>query len=277
MRMYNGRYELDNDEYNSLQHITKLNKMDCWFSFRESSDGLNYIIDLETNKKISLFKALKDINEGLLQETFDLLNDKEQRALNDLFIKYALKTFEMKNLSKKEQSKFSTIVKGEKIIFDSKESAIKYYETLARLNEGKQRKNYKYLCSQIKNDTYSHSDKSKVTTIREFTNEDFDNFGTISIPCKILNDNWHWEKNPNGTGYLESKDGNIYMRYNEKYGQCDIYNNGNWDYFYEGWTIFPENCNFFLDAENYMIEKVLQDDIIKKTKNDISDEFSINI
>ena len=84
-------YNLKTNEYNALQRITTLNKMDCWFSIRQTKYGEDYIYDLEEKKRISLTKALNDIYDGLLKEDFDLLDKEEQKALNGLFKKYLKK------------------------------------------------------------------------------------------------------------------------------------------------------------------------------------------
>ena len=84
-------YSLTTNEYNALQHITSLNKMDCWFSIRQTKHGEDYIYDLEERKRISLTKTLNDIYDGLLKEDFDLLDKEEQKALNGLFKRYLKK------------------------------------------------------------------------------------------------------------------------------------------------------------------------------------------
>lgn len=87
------KYNLEVLEYNSLANITSINKMDTWFSLKQDKYGNDYIYDLEENKRISLKRALNDINEGLLQEDFNELSNLEQRALNNMFLRYKLPTF----------------------------------------------------------------------------------------------------------------------------------------------------------------------------------------
>lgn len=87
------KYNLTTNEYNALQHITSINKMDSWFSIRQTNKGEDYIYDLEERKRISLKAALEYIHDGLLEEDFWELLPKEQRALNELFKKYKLETF----------------------------------------------------------------------------------------------------------------------------------------------------------------------------------------
>ncbi len=87
------KYNLTTNEYNALQHITSINKMDCWFSIRQTTKGEDYIYDLEERKRISLKRALEEIHGGLIEEDFWELLPKEQYALNDLFKKYKLRTF----------------------------------------------------------------------------------------------------------------------------------------------------------------------------------------
>ena len=95
MRCYkNNKYWLDVEEYNALQNITSFNKMDVWFSIRETKDNLFYIFDLEENKRISLCSALSYINEGLLEEDFRMLSKLQQKALNNMFRKYNLEECE---------------------------------------------------------------------------------------------------------------------------------------------------------------------------------------
>lgn len=87
-------YELSVNEYNALQEITRINNMDCWFCLRTDKQGKDYIVDLEEGKRISLKRALNDINEGLLEEDFFLLSNEERRALNNLFLRYRLPIIE---------------------------------------------------------------------------------------------------------------------------------------------------------------------------------------
>lgn len=81
-------YTLTDNEYNALQDITSINGMDCWFCLKQDKHGKDYIYDLEAGKRISITSALSYIYEGLLQEDFDELDEKEQNALEGLFKRY---------------------------------------------------------------------------------------------------------------------------------------------------------------------------------------------
>lgn len=86
-------YKLNELEYNALQNITYINKMDCWFCLKTNKHGDDYIYDLEEHKRLSLKAALNYIHEGLLQEDFSQLSKMEQRALNNMFLRYRLSIF----------------------------------------------------------------------------------------------------------------------------------------------------------------------------------------
>ena len=84
----NNEYKFTINEYNALQRITSINKMDTWFSIRPSKDGLDYIYDLEENKRLSITNALSYIYDGLLEEDYFQLDKEEQKALEQLFERF---------------------------------------------------------------------------------------------------------------------------------------------------------------------------------------------
>lgn len=88
------KYKLSDYEWNSLNHITSINKMDNWFCLKTDNDGYDYIYDMEEDKILPIGTALDYIYEGLLVDDFQKLEKEEQRALNTLFFKYGLSTFE---------------------------------------------------------------------------------------------------------------------------------------------------------------------------------------
>lgn len=88
------KIKLDDYEYNALNHITSINKMDTWFCLKTDNDGYDYVYDLEEDIILPIGTALDYIYEGLYVEDFQKLEKKEQRALNTLLFKYGLNTFE---------------------------------------------------------------------------------------------------------------------------------------------------------------------------------------
>lgn len=55
---------LSEDEANLLMKIAALTKMDCWFSIRSNKQGLDYVYDLESRRRMSLRSGVRLLLEG---------------------------------------------------------------------------------------------------------------------------------------------------------------------------------------------------------------------
>ena len=54
------------EEYNVLEKIATKTKMDCWFSIKTSKTGIDYVFDLEENKRICLSSGIKELASGVV-------------------------------------------------------------------------------------------------------------------------------------------------------------------------------------------------------------------
>lgn len=67
-----GDIVLRPEEYNALQKISSATKMDCWF-YLEEHNGLDYIYDLENNRRLSVKDGVSQLYDGMVEPPEDPL------------------------------------------------------------------------------------------------------------------------------------------------------------------------------------------------------------
>lgn len=85
-------FRFEDNEYNVLQKITRITKMDCWFGINTTiinKKHYDYIYDYESRRKRSIKSALKDLYSGIEDEMFNN-NLIHQLDSDELFILYFL-------------------------------------------------------------------------------------------------------------------------------------------------------------------------------------------
>ena len=60
--------KLTDDQYNVLLKIAQKTHMDCWFDIRTDKENVDYIYDVENNKRISLRSGIRELLEGVDSE-----------------------------------------------------------------------------------------------------------------------------------------------------------------------------------------------------------------
>ena len=68
---------LTSSEYDLLVKVAKKSKMDCWFSLQQDKNGYDYVLDVESGKKLTLKEGVKDLVDGLCVTNLDCLNNEE--------------------------------------------------------------------------------------------------------------------------------------------------------------------------------------------------------
>jgi len=74
---------LSAEEYNVLNKIASITKMDCWFSLRTDDDG-DYIFDLDKNMAIPFREGTKDLIDGCIDLNYAELSETEKYVLTNL-------------------------------------------------------------------------------------------------------------------------------------------------------------------------------------------------
>lgn len=89
--MGEDNYLLTDDEYNVLNRLSALSKMDCWFCLAMDDDETyDYVEDLESDEDMTLRAGVSQLNEGLIEENLARLSDKERKTYKELLIKLAI-------------------------------------------------------------------------------------------------------------------------------------------------------------------------------------------
>ena len=112
---------------------------------------------------------------------------------------------------------------NERIKFVTKDLALSYYHDLYELYDGEKSDKYLELYRLIKNNEYEsdifsyngeiYTDGSIVEKTRDYTYDDYDSVWSVTIPCKLLDDGWNWQKFKDGSGCLLSPDGEDCLSY----------------------------------------------------------------
>lgn len=76
------------DQYNALNRLATVSKMDCWFYIRQQPDGSDVVWDLEDDEAMPLLKGIRQLIDGMVEEDFKALTPAEQftiaKLLSDL-------------------------------------------------------------------------------------------------------------------------------------------------------------------------------------------------
>ena len=81
-------YLLTDDEYNVLNLLSSISKMDCWFCLdMDDEETYDYVQDLESDEDLTLRAGVAQLNEGLIEENLARLSDKERKTYKELLIK----------------------------------------------------------------------------------------------------------------------------------------------------------------------------------------------
>ena len=102
-------------------------------------------------------------------------------------------------------------------------------------------------------------EESNYLCIEKF--DDSDDEEIVKIPAKKLEENWFWHTYSDGSGYLESPDGKIYMEYDFQTHEYKSTPNSNYEFFplnyYYADGVDPEKFEPFSYMEDEMINYVL--------------------
>lgn len=83
-----NNYLLTCDEYNVLNRLSAISKMDCWFNLAtDEYEPCDYVEDLEGSEDMTLRVGVSQLNEELIEENLDQLSDKEREIYKKLLIK----------------------------------------------------------------------------------------------------------------------------------------------------------------------------------------------
>ena len=84
-------YRLTDDEYNVLNLLSALSKMDCWFCLTmDENETYDYVEDLENDETMTLRAGVAQLNEGLIEENLAQLSDKGRKTYKKLLIKLGI-------------------------------------------------------------------------------------------------------------------------------------------------------------------------------------------
>lgn len=75
---------LTTEEYNVLERISSITKMDCWFSLGVDDNNNDVVIDLEADEMLSLEDGISQLDSGITSlDDYDLTEEEKQtyRAL----------------------------------------------------------------------------------------------------------------------------------------------------------------------------------------------------
>lgn len=103
------------DEYNVLQLISRRTKMDCWFWLKQDKNGVDYVWDIESRRRLCLKTGVSWLAEGL--DCYDIYKDCRLNCFEDL-------TF--RNLLKKLNIEFNVSYDGPSVIGMLKQDFIEY-------------------------------------------------------------------------------------------------------------------------------------------------------
>ena len=84
MRLNDYYYNLTDEQWNGLQRLSSVSKMDIWFYLNHDEYG-DFIQDLENNSKMMKFDdGIEQLFSGLSDYDMSCLSTDEEKALKDL-------------------------------------------------------------------------------------------------------------------------------------------------------------------------------------------------
>lgn len=106
---------LTSDEYSVLNLISSRTKDDCWFCLKQDKDGVDYVWDIESRRRLCLKTGVSCLAECL--DYYDIYQDCKLNCFEDL-------TF--RNLLKKLNIEFNVAYDGPSVVGMSKQDFTEY-------------------------------------------------------------------------------------------------------------------------------------------------------